>query len=272
MERIHIKFDGRTPITDSAIISVGVEGDKNATELLLEVPRIVESQIAVLNMVMGEYNADSLVIPEDGIVPISHDMFDDSGIFKAWVTVTNAGNETVWQSYAWRMKWEDIPNVEDVLENGNPGILKKMAATIRFADMIEQERSESFSRLNLVASRVENGVLVEATNVDGTTTSALLADGQGAGSSAPAIDPNSYFTTYASGWSGSAPYSVVVAVPGILETDAPLVYPDQAAADEAAMAAWACISEIDTADGSITVYAAETLPAAAIPIFLKVVR
>jgi len=79
-------------------------------------------------------------------------------------------------------------------------------------------------------------------------------------------------TIPASGWSGSAPYSVAVAVPGILETDAPLVYPDQSAASEAVLAAWACISEIDTADGSITVYAAEAIPTAAIPIFLKVVR
>lgn len=61
-------------------------------------------------------------------------------------------------------------------------------------------------------------------------------------------------------WEGSGPYTQSVAVSGLLESDTPiidLVASTDRATAEAELAAWAVIYRIDTADGSLTVYASE---------------
>ena len=73
------------------------------------------------------------------------------------------------------------------------------------------------------------------------------------------------------GWNDAAPYSAVVEVPGILETDAPFAYVANSG-DEAEMDAWACVTGIETGNGSITAYATNEKPALAIQIQLRVVR
>lgn len=77
------------------------------------------------------------------------------------------------------------------------------------------------------------------------------------------------------GWSSAAPYKVTIALPGILTTDTPLVDIVQTGSesvDAPRREAWAAITRITTADGSITVYAAEEKPAVALPIQMRVVR
>lgn len=71
-----------------------------------------------------------------------------------------------------------------------------------------------------------------------------------------------YFTTVTLGitWTGSGPCTQTVAVPGILETDSPVVaLLTSTDADVAAeeMLAWGSVYRVDTADGSIIVYATE---------------
>lgn len=61
-------------------------------------------------------------------------------------------------------------------------------------------------------------------------------------------------------WDGSGPYTQSVAVEGLLETDIPitdLVASTDPTTAEAELTAWAALYRIDTADGSITVYANE---------------
>ncbi|MBQ8507234.1 MAG: hypothetical protein IJ466_07395 [Clostridia bacterium] len=82
-------------------------------------------------------------------------------------------------------------------------------------------------------------------------------------------------TIPASGWSGTAPYSVSISVPGMLESDIPLVDIVQTGSestDAPVREAWALVTRIVAGNGSITAYAAEEIPAAAIPIQMKVVR
>lgn len=77
------------------------------------------------------------------------------------------------------------------------------------------------------------------------------------------------------GWSDAAPYNVTIALPGILTTDTPLVDIVQTGdevVDAPLREAWAAITRITTADGSITVYAAEEIPAVELPIQMRVVR
>lgn len=83
-------------------------------------------------------------------------------------------------------------------------------------------------------------------------------------------------TLLSSGWSGSAaPYTQTVSITGILATDTPIVdvVLDQSTSTAIAqIEAWANISKIETANGSITAACFEEVPTIDIPIQLKVVR
>lgn len=82
-------------------------------------------------------------------------------------------------------------------------------------------------------------------------------------------------TLLSSGWSSSAPYTQTVSVSGILSTDTPIADVVLDVVTSTAMtqiSAWMCVSNIETADGSITATCFETKPEIDIPIQLKVVR
>ena len=82
-------------------------------------------------------------------------------------------------------------------------------------------------------------------------------------------------TLLSSGWSSSAPYTQTVSVSGILSTDTPIADVVLDVVTSTAMAqisAWMCVSNIETADGSITATCFENKPEIDIPIQLKVVR
>lgn len=82
-------------------------------------------------------------------------------------------------------------------------------------------------------------------------------------------------TLLSSGWSSSAPYSQTVSVSGILSTDIPIADVVLDVVTSTAMtqiSAWMCVSNIETADDSITATCFETKPEIDIPIQLKVVR
>ncbi|MBQ8507228.1 MAG: hypothetical protein IJ466_07365 [Clostridia bacterium] len=79
----------------------------------------------------------------------------------------------------------------------------------------------------------------------------------------------------AAGWSSDAPYSVVVEVPGMLESDIPLVDIIQSGSEDTdapMREAWALVTRIVAGNDSITAYAAEELPEVEIAIQMKVVR
>lgn len=66
--------------------------------------------------------------------------------------------------------------------------------------------------------------------------------------------------TIGTAWAGSGPYTQTVSVSGLLASDTPiidLVASTDPATAEAEIAAWAVIYRIDTANGSMTVYASE---------------
>lgn len=78
-----------------------------------------------------------------------------------------------------------------------------------------------------------------------------------------------------SGWSASAPYTVSVAVSGILATDTPVVdvvLSNTAETAKAQLEAWGTVGRIVTSNNSITVYCYDSVPTTEIPIQLKVVR
>lgn len=82
-------------------------------------------------------------------------------------------------------------------------------------------------------------------------------------------------TLLSSGWSSSVPYTQTVSVSGILSTDTPIADVVLDVVTSTAMtqiSAWMCVSNIETADDSITATCFETKPEIDIPIQLKVVR
>lgn len=82
-------------------------------------------------------------------------------------------------------------------------------------------------------------------------------------------------TFSAAGWSGTAPYTQTVAVPGITAVDNPIVgqlFGDNNAANIQAMEEFGYVSRITTAQGSITGICFEDKPTVALQIQLKVVR
>ena len=82
-------------------------------------------------------------------------------------------------------------------------------------------------------------------------------------------------TLPASGWTNAAPFTQTVSVSGILSTDTPIadvVLDVNTPTAIAQIEAWANVSKIETADGTITATCLEELPAIDIPIQLKVVR
>lgn len=82
--------------------------------------------------------------------------------------------------------------------------------------------------------------------------------------------------TLSTAWTGSsAPYTQTVSVAGILSSDNPVVdvvLSSDAAASALILQAWAKVSRITTANGSITAYCYDTKPSVAIPIQMKAVR
>lgn len=83
-------------------------------------------------------------------------------------------------------------------------------------------------------------------------------------------------TLLSSGWTlSSGVYSQVVAISGILSTDNPIVDVNLDSNVSTALAqldAWACVSKIDTSNGSITAYCFNYAPEVDVPIKLGVIR
>lgn len=82
-------------------------------------------------------------------------------------------------------------------------------------------------------------------------------------------------TLGSSGWSSTVPYTQTVSVSGILSTDTPIadvVLDSDTPTAISQISAWACVSKIETSNGSITATCLETKPTINIPIQLKVVR
>lgn len=85
-----------------------------------------------------------------------------------------------------------------------------------------------------------------------------------------------YSTTLtSSGWSNAPPYTQTVTVSGILATDTPIadvVLDSNTPTAISQISAWACVSKIETSNGSITATCLESAPEVDLPIQLKVVR
>lgn len=82
-------------------------------------------------------------------------------------------------------------------------------------------------------------------------------------------------TLTSSGWTNAAPYTQTVTVSGILATDTPIadvVLDANTPTAISQISAWACVSKIETANGSITATCLESAPEVDLPIQLKVVR
>lgn len=82
-------------------------------------------------------------------------------------------------------------------------------------------------------------------------------------------------TLSASGWSSSAPYTQAVTVDGILSTDNPVADVVLSSTDSTAISeleGWGCVSEITTANGSITAKCLEEKPAVALTVRMQVWR
>lgn len=82
-------------------------------------------------------------------------------------------------------------------------------------------------------------------------------------------------TLTSSGWSNAAPYVQTVNISGILTTDTPIadvVLDSNTPTAISQISAWACVSKIETSNGSITATCLENVPTIDIPIQLKVVR
>ena len=77
------------------------------------------------------------------------------------------------------------------------------------------------------------------------------------------------------GWSDTAPYSVEIALAGVLATDTPLIDIVQSGTEETdalIREAWGLITRVVPNDGSITAYAAEEVPTVEIPVHMAVIR
>lgn len=119
-----------------------------------------------------------------------------------------------------------------------------------------------------------NKTIVEQTT--GTSTSSVMSQDAVTTQLNNKATTNLYTATLlSSGWSSSAPYTQTVSVSGILSTDTPIADVVLDVVTSTAMAqisAWMCVSNIETADGSITAKCFENKPEIDIPIQLKVVR
>lgn len=119
-----------------------------------------------------------------------------------------------------------------------------------------------------------NKTIVEQTI--GTSTSSVMSQDAVTTQLNNKATTNLYTATLtSSGWSSSAPYTQTVSVSGILSTDTPIADVVLDVVTSTAMAqisAWMCVSNIETADGSITATCFENKPEIDIPIQLKVVR
>ena len=92
-----------------------------------------------------------------------------------------------------------------------------------------------------------------------------------------AAEVNTYTTTIGTDWTTAetGEYTQTILIPGILETDNPIVDVILDASKDVAiqqLEAWGCISKIEIANGNITVTCLENMPEVAIPIQLKAVR
>ena len=119
-----------------------------------------------------------------------------------------------------------------------------------------------------------NKTIVEQTT--GTSTSSVMSQDAVTTQLNNKATTNLYTATLtSSGWSSSAPYTQTVSVSGILSTDTPIADVVLDVVTSTAMtqiSAWMCVSNIETADGSITATCLEEKPTIDIPIQLKVVR
>lgn len=119
-----------------------------------------------------------------------------------------------------------------------------------------------------------NKTIVEQTT--GTSTSSVMSQDAVTTQLNNKATTNLYTATLtSSGWSSSAPYTQTVSVSGILSTDTPIADVVLDVVTSTAMtqiSAWMCVSNIETADGSITATCFENKPEIDIPIQLKVVR
>ena len=119
-----------------------------------------------------------------------------------------------------------------------------------------------------------NKTIVEQTT--GTSTSSVMSQDAVTTQLNNKATTNLYTATLtSSGWSSSAPYTQTVSVSGILSTDTPIADVVLDVVTSTAMtqiSAWMCVSNIETADGSITATCFENNPEIDIPIQLKVVR
>lgn len=82
-------------------------------------------------------------------------------------------------------------------------------------------------------------------------------------------------TIPATGWSSASPYSIIVPVEGLLETDYPsatLIQTGDEAVDKPMREAWGLITRMTSFNDYFIAYAAEGIPAVDIPIKIKVVR
>lgn len=119
-----------------------------------------------------------------------------------------------------------------------------------------------------------NKTIVE--QVTGSSTSSVMSQDAVTTQLNNKATTNLYTATLtSSGWSSSAPYTQTVSVSGILSTDTPIADVVLDVVTSTAMtqiSAWMCVSNIETADGSITATCFENKPEIDIPIQLKVVR
>ena len=119
-----------------------------------------------------------------------------------------------------------------------------------------------------------NKTIVE--QVTGSSTSSVMSQDAVTTQLNTKATTNLYTATLlSSGWSSSAPYTQTVSVSGILSTDTPIADVVLDVVTSTAMtqiSAWMCVSNIETADGSITATCFENKPEIDIPIQLKVVR
>lgn len=108
-------------------------------------------------------------------------------------------------------------------------------------------------------------------SVSGTSISAPVKVFDVSGS-AKVINNNA---TLGTSWSGSAPYTQAIAVPGILETDRPHIIPVYSSDLSTALAqreAWGMVCDVDSGDNELTFTCFEEKPTVAIPIQIEVIR
>lgn len=129
------------------------------------------------------------------------------------------------------------------------------------------------AKLANIESEANKTIIEQAT---GSSTSSVMSQDAVTTQLNTKATTNLYTATLlSSGWSSSAPYTQTVSVSGILSTDTPIADVVLDVVTSTAMAqisAWMCVSNIETADGSITATCFENKPEIDIPIQLKVVR